>query len=205
MSGVRAKNPVFVMMVGLCPVAAVTDKVSTALAMAACALLVFLTTSLSVSALRTFIPGKYRRGAVLIVSGFWVAVLDWVLSMLLPQARAPLGIYLPLLAVSCLVVTNGSRYPVADPAAPALSRGFALGARFALALLLMAAVREPLGYGTVTLIPLGRFAGTLRIAFLEGRPLRILAAPAGALLVLGYWAALFALLPRKTEEGEGEQ
>jgi Na+-translocating ferredoxin:NAD+ oxidoreductase subunit E len=200
MRGEKLKNPVFLLLVGLCPVAAVTDRVSTAFSMAVCAFLVLFLTSLTVSALRGRIRERSRRTATVVIAGFWVALLDWLLGRFLPEVRSPLGIYLPLLAVSCLLLTHGSRFAAANPVGPSLSRGMRLWAGFALALLLMSLVREPLGHGTVTLFELGPLAGSLRIGFLSDHPLRIFAAPAGALLVLGYGAALFSLLQERRQE-----
>jgi len=200
----KLKNPAFLLLVGLCPVAAVTDRLSTSLVMAACALVVLFFTSLSLSVPRSLIPEGFRRSVSLVVAGLWVALLDWLLATFLPEVRASLGIYLPLLALSCLVLTHGSRFASSHPPDQALARGLRLAAGFALALVLMAVVREPLGHGTFTLFTLGPLAGSLRIPFLYDHPLGIVAAPAGSLIVLGYWAALFSLL-RDARDGREEE
>jgi Na+-translocating ferredoxin:NAD+ oxidoreductase subunit E len=104
-----------------------------------------------------------------------------------PSASASLGIYAPLVAVNCLVLGGvGGPSPRALLASVVGSLG--RGARFALALLLIALVRELLGAGTITLFPVAAFGGTVAVGGLVDEPVRALGLAGGALLCLGYLA-----------------
>jgi electron transport complex protein RnfE len=105
----------------------------------------------------------------------------WALA---PTLSAGLGIYLPLLAVNCLLLGSSGIESWSHGALAAARRG----AAFAVVLVCLALIREVLGAGTITLFPVGRFAGVVSVRGLA--PARVLAAAPGALLLLGYISAL---------------
>ena len=128
--------------------------------------------------------------AALVLSSCLTACFEIVLLAVAPEASAGLGIYVPLIAVNCLVLT------VIDTSATAPSLGRSLldtagnGARFAACLVALGLVREVLGAGTITLFPLPGFSGTFVLGALSRDPARALSFAGGGLLCLGYLAAL---------------
>jgi len=120
-----------------------------------------------------------------------------VLLRAAPEASAALGIYAPLIAVNCLVLT------VIDETSRAPSPGRALldaagkGAVFAACLLLIGVLRETLGAGTMTLFPLPGFSGTIEIGSLSQDPARAISFAGGGLLCLGYLAALARMVKER--------
>ena len=128
--------------------------------------------------------------AALVISSFLTASFELVLLRASPEASAALGIYAPLIAVNCLVLT------VIGESTRALSPGRALldaagtGAVLAACLLLIGVLREVLGAGTITLFAFSGFSGTIVIGSLSDDPARAFRFAGGGLLCLGYLAAV---------------
>lgn len=176
---------------GLCPAIAVSVRVMDALWISAGVVLVLVLSDLALWLLaREGPPGQEDRPAALLrallITSFLTASLEALLLARAPSASASLGIYAPLVAVNCLVLGRGG----ASRAAPRSSIITALGRgiRFALALVLIAVVREVLGAGTITLVPMASFGGTIAVGGLVDQPVRALGLAGGALLCLGYLA-----------------
>ncbi len=220
-------NPVAVMMVGLCPAAAVTGRVIDALWMSLGLLFVLILTRLGQAILRilsapsaqdTAPPGMQGMGqpplrpqwlGLLALSSIFTASFEVILLAFAPDESAALGIYVPLLAVNCIILERfapsetsggGSRRIVAS-----VQEAAGLGVGFAISLVLISLVREMLGSGTITLFPVGAFGGTIEVGTLSLAPVRALAYAGGAFLCLGYLAGAARLLRRvnrrQTETG----
>jgi electron transport complex protein RnfE len=177
-------NPLLVYLVGLCPALAVSNRLSNALLLAAVMLFALLGTGIASVALERWAPPRLRLPARLVLASVLVTAAQRFLWAFAPLRAAGLGIYLPLLAVNCLLLCSPASGSLGRSAAEAAGRG----AAFAAGLVLLALVREVLGFGTITFFPIGSFGGVLRLGGLP--PARALAAAPGALLVLGYLGAL---------------
>jgi electron transport complex protein RnfE len=198
-SPVLQKNPTAMLFLGLCPAIAVAVRVIDALWMSAGLLVVLVLSSVANSLLAkagsegsddALVGARGAAGVLraLIITSFLTAVFEAVLLARAPEASASLGIYAPLIAVNCLVLGQGtagrSRLGVGAAVTEALGRG----AGFAASLVLIALVREVLGAGTVTLLPVGGFRGTIEIRALVDQPVRAVGFAGGGLLCLGYLA-----------------
>jgi electron transport complex protein RnfE len=177
-------NPLLVYLVGLCPALAVSNRLSNALLLAAVMLFALLGTGIAAVALERWAPPRLRLPVRLVLASALVTAAQRFLWAFAPTHAAGLGIYLPLLAVNCLLLASSASGSLAESVAEAAGRG----AAFAVGLGLLALVREALGAGTITLFPIGSFEGVLHLRGLP--PARVLAAAPGALLVLGYLSAL---------------
>ncbi len=214
-------NPVAVMLVGLCPAAAVTVRVIDALWMSLGLLFVLVLTRLSQAILRGVAgssSGTSPQGArapssrggawigSLVLASCFTACFELLLRAFAPEEGVRLGIYVPLLAVNCIVLERfprtapdqGERSPGRDIAL-SLQGAAGLGVGFAACLVAISLVRECLGSGTITLFPAGSFGGTIAVGSLSAAPVRALAYAAGGLLSLGYLAGAARLLrgPRR--------
>jgi electron transport complex protein RnfE len=178
------ENPLLLPLVGLCPALAVSGRLVNALLLAAVMLFALLGTGVASAALERLAPPRLRLPARLLLASALVTAAQRLLWAAAPGLGSGLGIYLPLLAVNCLVLGSAGASSAVLAAREAAGRG----AAFAAALAVIALVREVLGAGTITLFPIGSFAGVLRLRGLA--PARVLAAAPGALLLLGYAAAL---------------
>ncbi len=196
------ENPLAAYLVGLCPALAVSNRLSNALLLGAVMLFALLGTGIVSVALERLVPpglrhtanlrpgahlrhtAHLRLGARLLVASALVTAAQRFLWALAPTLSAGLGIYLPLLAVNCLLLGSSGVESWTQGALEAARRG----AAFAVVLACLALVREVLGAGTITLFPFGRFGGVVSVPWLP--PARVLAAAPGALLLLGYASAL---------------
>jgi electron transport complex protein RnfE len=177
-------NPLLVYLVGLCPALAVSNRLSNALLLSAVMLFALLGAGVAAVALERWVPPRLRLPVRLVLASALVASAQRFLWAFAPTHAAGLGIYLPLLAVNCLLLASSASGSLGQSVVEAAGRG----AAFAAVLGLLALVREVLGAGTITLFPIGSFGGVLRLRGLP--PARVLAAAPGALLVLGYLGAL---------------
>jgi electron transport complex protein RnfE len=183
-------NPLLVYLVGLCPALAVSDRLVNALLLAAVMLFALVGTGIAGFGLERLAPPRLRLPVRLLLASVLVTAAQRFLWAFAPTLTGRLGIYLPLLAVNCLLLGS------AGAGASASARSFSeevleaagRGAAFAAGLAMLALLREALGAGTITLFPIGSFGGVLRIRGLP--PARVLAAAPGALLLLGYLGAL---------------
>ena len=178
------ENPLVAYLVGLCPALAVSNRVANALLLAAVMLFALLGTGIASVALERLLPPRLRLPARLLLASALVSAAQRFLWALAPTLGAGLGIYLPLLAVNCLLLGSAGAGSVAEGVLEAAGRG----AAFAAALASIALVREVLGAGRITLFPVGHFSGVVSLRGLP--PARVLAAAPGAFFLLAYASAL---------------
>lgn len=219
LGGVFRKNPVAVLLVGLCPAAAVTTRVIDALWMSVGVFSVLILSRLCLSVLAALrgertdaatgdirgegsAPGRWL-GALLLSSSL-TACFELILLAFAPGESASLGIYTPLIAVNCIVLDRVDPRGERSTIPASLLDACGLGLGFALALVLISVVRESLGAGTITLFAAGAFSGTIEIHGLSSAPARAVGYAGGGLLCLGYLAGAARLLRRGPAATEGE-
>lgn len=189
--GLVRENPIFVTMLGLCPSLAITTHLVNALGLGLGLMIVLIATTLTVSVLRSAIPVVWRTPVYLAVTAVFVTAVDVLARAYLPALRDRLGIFVPLLAVNCIIVGRAHAFARRVTPARAALDALGMGIGFTVALSLIALIREVLGLGTITLFPLGSFSGVVRVPGLSDAPVRVVGLAAGALLVVGYLKALF--------------
>lgn len=185
----------FVLFLGLCPALAVSGRFDSALWMCLAILAVLLLSTLAGVLLGLLAPGRQGRArwfVSLIVTAGAVTAVQALLGAIAREAVGSLGFYLPVLAVNCLITCRTELAVRGERAGKALLGSLVAGAALAACILVIAAVRELLGSGTLTLPPAGRFGGTLVIEQLAAAPLRIAALACGGFLAAGYLAAAVA-------------
>lgn len=147
--GIWEENPIFVMVLGMCPTLAVTNSAINAVAMGVATGFVLVGSSLLVSMLRRWIPKEVRISAYIIIIATFVTVADFVLKAGVPAIHKELGAFISLIVVNCIILGRqeafASRYPVNRAVADAA--GMSVG--FLFALLCMGASREILGSGSL--------------------------------------------------------
>lgn len=189
--GIFKENPVFVIVLGLCPVLGVSSQVSNAIGMSAGVFFVLLFSNIIISALRNFIPDSIHIPAYIVVIASLVTITEMLMHAFAPAVYAALGVYLPLIVVNCIILGRAeafaSKNTVIDSALDAI--GMSIG--FALSLTLIALIREVLGAGTITLFPMGSFNGVIEVPWLVDNPFRVMTLAPGALLLMGFLKAFF--------------
>jgi electron transport complex protein RnfE len=211
--GINRENPVAVLLLGLCPAAAVSVRVIDSLWMSVGVIAVMLLSSFSMSLIsrgREGREGELRQGgspgrwlAALMLSSCLTASFEIVLMAFAPEASATLGIYAPLIAVNCLVLTGIEESSHVSSIGRSLLAAAGNGIGFSACLVLIAVVREVLGAGTITLFPVAEFTGTIEIRSLSADPARALDFAGGGLLCLGYLAAVARSVGSRGGTAEG--
>ncbi len=190
--GIFKENPVFVVLLGLCPSLGVSTKVVNSLGMGAGTLFVLLGSNIFVSLLKGFIPEKVRIPAYIVIIASFVTIVEMVMQAYIPALYNSLGVFVPLIVVNCVILGRAEAFASKNGVGRSVMDGLGMGVGFTLALVVIALVREVLGNGTITLFPIAAlgFGGEIQIPLLYKSPARVMTLAAGALLVIGYLKAL---------------
>ena len=180
--GLWKENPVFVQVLGMCPMLAVTNSAINALAMASATAFVLIGSSLLVSLLRTVIPKQVRISTYIVIIATFVTVADLVLQALVPDVHRELGAFIALIVVNCLILGRQEAFASRRPVWLALCDAVGMAVGFAFALFCLGAAREVLGNGSL-------FGVSLFGESFE--PWVIMILPPGGFLMLGLILLLF--------------
>ena len=173
--GIHIENPTFVLLLGLCPTLAVSSSVNNGLGMGMAATFVLLGSNIIVSALRKFIPSKIRIPCYIVVIATFVTIVELMLKAYFPVLDKSLGIFVPLIVVNCIILGRAEAFASKNSIARSIFDALGMGAGFTLALVIISAIREFFGAGTLM--------GYQLIPGFEPAIIMILAP--GALLTLG--------------------
>jgi electron transport complex protein RnfE len=147
--GVWTENPVLIQLLGLCPTLAVTNTVVNALAMAGATAFVLIGSSLLVSTLKKLIPQEVRISTYILIIATFVTIVDMVLQAMVPEIHKALGAFIALIVVNCMILGRQEAFASKRPVGRSLLDALGTSLGFAVALLMMGAFRELLGYGTL--------------------------------------------------------
>ncbi len=182
-----SENPVFKLLLGLCPTLAVTTAAFAGLGMGLAVTFVLICSNVMISLLRNVIPAKIRIPAFIVVIVTFVSIVDMLMAAWLPDLHKSLGIFIPLIVVNCIILGRAEAFASRHDWAASLKDGFNNGIAFTAALLLLASVRELLGNGTIF---------DYHLMPVNYTPIIIFILPPGAFLVLGTIIAIINR-PRK--------
>ncbi len=180
----------FRILLGLCPMLAVTNTVVNGLAMGLAALFVLVSSNIIVSFIRKYISTKVRIPAYVVIIATLVTVADLFLAALFPPISKALGPYVPLIVVNCMILGRAEAFAQKNPILPTLADTLGIGLGFTISLVVMSAIREILGFGSIFNIQL------LGDWF---EPWIVMILPAGAFLVLGGLIALVNYISSRKE------
>ncbi len=173
--GIFSENPIFFIVLGLCPTLAVSTSVNNAIGMGLAATFVLVFSNAIISAIRRFIPDKIRIPCYIVVIAAFVVIVEMVMKAYAPALNRALGVYVPLIVVNCIILGRAEAFASKNPVLPSLADGLGMGLGFTLALLIISTLREPLGSGTLA-------GGSISHRF---EPALVLSLAPGALLILG--------------------
>lgn len=189
--GIFKENPVFIIMLGLCPTLGVTTQVINGIGMGLSVIFVLVFSNIFISMLKNIIPNSVRIPSYIVIIAAFVTIVEMVMHAYAPSIYQALGIFLPLIVVNCIILGRAEAFANKNTVLDSLLDGIGMGVGFTLALTLIAFIREGFGAGTITLMPIGAFDGVIEIPLLYSYPVRILTLAAGALLLMGYLKAFF--------------
>jgi len=141
-------NPVFVLLLGLCPTLGVTNSAINGMAMGLATLVVLSCSNVIISAIKNLIPAKVRIPAYIIVIATLVTIVQMVMQGYLPGLYAVLGLFLPLIVVNCIILGRAESFASKNGVFPSLLDGIGNGLGFTLALTVLGSIREVLGNGS---------------------------------------------------------
>ena len=146
--GIWGENAVLVQMLGLCPALAVTNTVANSLAMGLATFFVLFCSSLLVSTFKRFIPGEVRISTYILIIATFVTVADMALEAIVPDIHKALGAFIALIVVNCMILGRQEAFASKNPVSRSLLDAVGTGVGFIIALFMMGALREIIGYGT---------------------------------------------------------
>ncbi len=185
--GFWLENPVFRMVLGLCPALAVTNNVVNSIAMGLATLFVIISSNTVVSVLRNVIPSKVRIPCFIIVIASFVTIVDLTMNAWAHQVHKTLGLFIPLIVVNCLILGRAEAFASRRPVLTSVIDGAGMGLGFTVALVAIGAVREILGSGALLGYPI------LGAAYQD---MLVMVLPPGAFLAMGVLLGGFNAMDR---------
>lgn len=179
-NGVIAENPIFVLLLGMCPTLATTSSAVNGMSMGLATTFVLICSNIVISAIKKLIPDEVRIPAYIVVIASFVTILQMCMQAFLPDLYKSLGLFIPLIVVNCIVLGRAEAFASKNGIVSSGFDGIGIGLGFTIALTLLGVCRELLGTGKV-------FA--LSIFPEQYGALLFVLAP-GAFIALGYLIAL---------------
>jgi electron transport complex protein RnfE len=177
--GLIRENPVFVLLLGMCPTLGVTSTAINGMGMGLATLFVLLMSNIVVSLVKDLIPDKVRIPAFIVIIATFVTVVDLVMAGYLPELHEQLGLFIPLIVVNCIVLGRAEAFASKNAFMSSLIDGLGMGLGFTFALTLLGSVREIIGSLSI-----------FGYKFIEGDGILVFILPPGAFIALGYLIAL---------------
>jgi len=186
-NGIIVTNPVFVLLLGLCPTLAVSTSLENGIGMSGAVLFVLLGSNIIVSLIRRWTPNTVRIPVFIVIIATFVTVVELFMKAYFPPLARSLGIYVPLIVVNCIILGRAEAFASKNSISDSIADAFGIGVGFALAIMLISLIREVLGSGKMILFDREIFS----IPGFSNNPISIFILPMGAFLVMGLLLALF--------------
>lgn len=185
--GIIRDNPVLRLMIGLCPVLAVSNNAINALGMSIAVAFVLIGSNLVVALIRKITPDEIRIPIFIIIISTFVTICDYVMQAYTPALYQALGVFVPLIVVNCIILGRAEAFAYKNPVLNSVLDGAGMSLGFTLALVTIGVIREVLGAGSVFGFPLfdERIAATIMIL------------PPGAFITIGVLMAVVNRMEKK--------
>ncbi len=186
--GIIKENPIFVIVLGMCPTLAVTTSVNNALGMGMAATFVLICSNIIISMIKNVTPAKIRIPVYVVVIASFVSIVDMVMAAYVPDLHKSLGLFIPLIVVNCIILGRAEAFANKNNVLMSIADAIGMGLGFTLSLVVVSTIRELLGAGTwlgMQLLP--KSYDPMLVAIL---------AP-GAFITLGFLMALMNMIKEK--------
>lgn len=180
--GILKENPIFVQLLGMCPTLAVTTSAMNGVGMGLATTAVLVSSNIVISMLRKFIPSQVRIPAFIVIIASFVTVVGMMMEAFVPALFQSLGLFIPLIVVNCVILARAEAFASKNGVLDSALDGIGMGAGFTLALMVLGAVRELIGNGSI--FGLGLLGASYK-------PALIMILPPGGFLALGLLLALY--------------
>jgi len=178
--GILKENPIFVIVLGMCPTLATTSSAMNGLGMGLATTFVLLGSNVVISLIARFIPDKVRIPAYVVVIATFVTIIDLVMQAYTQSLYEKLGIFIPLIVVNCIVLGRAEAFANKNNVFESALDGIGMGLGFTFALTLLGSVREILGAGSI-----------FDHKFITGDGILVFILAPGAFIALAYLIAIF--------------
>ena len=183
-NGIIKENPVFVLLLGMCPTLGTTSSAINGFSMGLATLFVLVASNVVISLVKNLIPDKVRIPSFIVVIATFVTVVEMTMQAYLPALYDSLGLFIPIIVVNCIVLGRAEAFAAKNTVLSSMFDGLGMGLGFTFALTVLGATRELLGTGKI-------FSATV---FSENYGMLLFVLAPGAFIVLGYLIAGFNLL-----------
>ncbi len=177
--GLIRENPIFRLLLGMCPTLAVTTSLENALGMGLAATFVLVCSNSVISMLRNIIPSAVRIPCFIVVIATFVTVVDLLMQAYAPALASSLGIFIPLIVVNCIILGRAEAFASRNAVLYSIADGIGMGIGFTVALAIIATMREFLGAGSITLW------GEVALRGIHSWTMVLFVLPAGGFISLG--------------------
>jgi Na+-translocating ferredoxin:NAD+ oxidoreductase subunit E len=180
LNGIIKENPTFVLLLGMCPTLATTTSAMNGMSMGLATMFVLICSNMAISLIKNLTPDMVRIPVFVVVIASFVTVLQMCMQAYVPEVYKSLGLYIPLIVVNCIILGRAEAFACKNGPVQSLFDGLGIGLGFTLALILLGAVRELLGAGSIfgyVLLP-------------ETCNILLFVLPPGAFITLGYLIAI---------------
>ena len=207
--GLWTNNPALVQLLGLCPLLAVTGTVVNALGLGLATMLVLVGSNIAVSMVRNYVPAAVRLPAFVMIIASYVTCTELLMQAYTYELYTVLGIFIPLIVTNCAILGRADAFAAKNPILPSALDGFMMAMGFALVLVILGAMREIIGQGTLFSnmeLLFGESAKSWKVTLFTDYPDFLFAIlPPGAFVGMGLLIALKNIIDDKLKDIENKK
>jgi electron transport complex protein RnfE len=208
-NGLWDNNPALVQLLGLCPLLAVSSTVTNALGLGIATLLVLVGSNVTVSLVRDYVPKEVRIPVFVMIIASLVTCVQLLMNAYAYGLYLSLGIFIPLIVTNCIIIGRAEAFASKNDLLPSLQDGFWMGLGMTAVLVVLGAMRELIGNGTLfdgADLLLGDWATSLRIEVFQFDNSFLLALlPPGAFIGVGLLIAVKNIIDKQLAERQPKQ
>lgn len=192
--GLWKNNPGLVQLLGLCPLLAVSNTFINALGLAIATTLVLVLSNVTVSKIRQWVPNAIRIPIFVMIIAALVTAIELLMHAFTYELYLSLGIFIPLIVTNCAIIGRAEAFASKNPPKLAALDGLMMGLGFSLVLIVLGAIREILGSGTLfhgANNLFGDWVGDITLhVFTTDTSFLFAILPPGAFVIMGFLIAL---------------
>ena len=200
--GLITQNPVLVQLLGMCSTLAITTSISNGIGMGVAVLIILTLSNIIIAALRKYIPNEVRIACFIVVIAGFVTIVDLCLQAFVPAIAKSLGVFIPLIVVNCIILGRAEAFASKNGVLASAVDGICQGIGYTLVLIVMCAIRELLGAGTlmgIQIVP-ASYTTALMMVLPVGGFLTL-----GCLIAVMQWAMAKSAEKAEKKEKEGNK
>ncbi len=196
--GLWKENPIFRLVLGMCPTLAVTTSLENAIGMGVAATFVLVCSNIVISSVRKFIPAKVRIPCFIVIIATFVTIVDLLMNGFAHELHKSLGLFIPLIVVNCIILGRAEAFASKNPIMLSIADGIGMGLGFTLGLCILGTVREVLGAGSITVW------GDMKFVIPGYEPMILMILAPGGFIVLGMILGLMNHLQAASARRKGK-